>query len=299
MSSLPHDSAVAASAAAYASNPSQPSTQPASAHAPGGAGEPGTAGSPGSSGAAAAAPGHRSPLPTWAWLAGAAMLAAIVGLTTALVQRAGDEARAQRDPLAALSAPGAGDQTGDQTGPARDGRAADMGAADGPALRLADAGEPSGSRDGGTSASRTASAHSTSARTGSGAPATTGSASTDTATTEPVARCATCGTVESVRAVQVAGQGTGLGAVAGGVVGGVVGNQFGKGSGNTAMTVLGAVGGGYAGHQIEKRARSQTVYQVRVRMADGSLRTVQSATAWSVGARVRVEGNKLHSDSAS
>jgi outer membrane lipoprotein SlyB len=107
------------------------------------------------------------------------------------------------------------------------------------------------------------------------------------------ASCTHCGVVESVRAVKQKGQGTGLGAVAGGVVGGAIGNQFGRGGGRTAMTVLGAVGGGLAGNEIEKRARSETLYEVRVRMDDGSLRTLRQRTAPKQGARVVVEGNTL------
>ena len=105
--------------------------------------------------------------------------------------------------------------------------------------------------------------------------------------------CAHCGTVESVQAVKQAGEGSGLGAVAGGVLGGVVGNQIGGGNGRKAMTVLGAIGGGVAGHQIEKSVRSTTVYSVRVRMDDGTLRTVTQSQAPAVGARVKVEGSTL------
>ena len=105
--------------------------------------------------------------------------------------------------------------------------------------------------------------------------------------------CTTCGVVESVQAVQRKGEGTGIGAVAGGVVGGVVGNQIGKGNGRKAMTVLGAVGGGFAGHEIEKRARAETVYSVRVRMNDGTVRTVTRQQPVAVGARVTVNGQTL------
>lgn len=97
------------------------------------------------------------------------------------------------------------------------------------------------------------------------------------------------GTVESVVAVKHKGQGTGLGAVAGGLLGGVVGHQFGGGNGKDAMTVLGAVGGGVAGHQIERDIRSTTVFQVHIRMEDGSMRTVERATAPAVGSRVTFE----------
>ncbi len=105
--------------------------------------------------------------------------------------------------------------------------------------------------------------------------------------------CASCGVVEAVTAVRHEGEGTGLGAVAGGVLGGVVGHQIGGGNGKKAMTVLGAVGGGLAGNEIEKRQRATTVYQVQVRMADGSLRNVSQAHAIAVGQRVSVDGQHL------
>jgi outer membrane lipoprotein SlyB len=117
--------------------------------------------------------------------------------------------------------------------------------------------------------------------------------------TEPaVATCTNCGVVEGVRTVQRKGEGTGVGAVAGGVIGGVIGNQMGSGNGKKAMTVIGAVGGGVAGHEVEKRARSETVYQVRVRMDDGSLRTLTRAQAPAPGARVRIDGQQLRVVSA-
>lgn len=108
-------------------------------------------------------------------------------------------------------------------------------------------------------------------------------------------RCADCAVVESVRAVQKQGEATGLGAVGGGVVGGLLGNQVGKGHGRDAMTVIGAVGGAYAGHQIEKSARSTTQYQTTVRFEDGSVRTFTSAQAvsWQPGDRVRVVNGQL------
>ena len=81
--------------------------------------------------------------------------------------------------------------------------------------------------------------------------------------------------------------------MAGGVVGGALGNQMGHGNGRAAMTILGAIGGGLAGNEIEKRTRSETVYQVRVRMDDGSVRTLTQQTAPAAGARVAVEGQTL------
>ena len=107
--------------------------------------------------------------------------------------------------------------------------------------------------------------------------------------------CATCGKVESVAAVKQKGEGTGLGVVGGAVVGGLLGHQVGGGSGKNVATVLGAVGGGMAGNEVEKRARATTMYQVRVRMDDGSVRTITQGSAPAVGQKVTVEGSTLRS----
>ncbi|MES2956918.1 MAG: glycine zipper 2TM domain-containing protein [Pseudomonadota bacterium] len=120
--------------------------------------------------------------------------------------------------------------------------------------------------------------------------------------TEPSARaasvCASCGKVESVHAVKQKGEGSGLGVVGGAVVGGLLGSQVGGGSGKNVATVLGAVGGGVAGNEVEKRARATTAYEVRVRMDDGSLRTVRQGTAPAVGQKVTVEGSTLRTRSS-
>jgi outer membrane lipoprotein SlyB len=114
--------------------------------------------------------------------------------------------------------------------------------------------------------------------------------------------CATCGTVESSVAVQRQGKVNGvavgnttigIGTVAGGVLGGVLGNQVGGGNGKTAMTVLGAAGGAYAGNTVEKNMKKVTVYQMRVRMNDGAVRTIEQASPVAVGSSVVVEGNSL------
>ncbi|MBC7214718.1 MAG: glycine zipper 2TM domain-containing protein [Burkholderiaceae bacterium] len=102
--------------------------------------------------------------------------------------------------------------------------------------------------------------------------------------------CAVCGRVESVRAIQKSAPTSGVGAVAGGVLGGVLGNQVGGGTGRALATVAGAVGGGYLGNTIEKRSRTETVYEVRVRMDDGSVRYFQRAQSVPVGAPVVLEG---------
>ncbi|MFM9923947.1 glycine zipper 2TM domain-containing protein [Variovorax sp. H27-G14] len=106
--------------------------------------------------------------------------------------------------------------------------------------------------------------------------------------------CAVCGRVESVRPVQKRLPSTsGVGAVAGGVVGGLVGNQFGHGNGRVATTVLGAVGGGFAGNEIEKRVHTVTVYEVAVRMDNGSVRTVETKSAPPLGKPVTLKRGVL------
>jgi outer membrane lipoprotein SlyB len=106
--------------------------------------------------------------------------------------------------------------------------------------------------------------------------------------------CASCGVVEGYSAVQVKGQNNGVGAVAGGVGGALLGSKVAGRNNHTLGGVIGAVGGGLLGNAIESHERVTTAYDVRVRMADGSTRTVRQAHVPSVGQRVNVEGNALH-----
>ncbi|MDR3100695.1 MAG: glycine zipper 2TM domain-containing protein [Paraburkholderia sp.] len=109
------------------------------------------------------------------------------------------------------------------------------------------------------------------------------------------AACASCGVIEGISETRQEGHGTGIGAVGGAVAGGVVGNQFGSGNGRTAMTLLGALGGGLAGNSVEKHLRSTTSYSVRVRMDNGKMRyfTYHEAPPFQQGQRVRVEHGTL------
>ena len=108
------------------------------------------------------------------------------------------------------------------------------------------------------------------------------------------AACPDCGVVESVAAVKVQGQTNGVGAVAGGVGGALVGNRIAGSHDRTLGGVVGAVGGGLLGNAIEKHERTTTVFDVNVRMADGTLRTVRESTSPAVGEKVRVEADGLH-----
>jgi outer membrane lipoprotein SlyB len=105
--------------------------------------------------------------------------------------------------------------------------------------------------------------------------------------------CASCGTVEAVTPITRNGQGSGVGAVAGGVLGGVVGNQVGNGSGRAVATVIGAIGGGVAGNAIEKNMKKTTVYNVRIRMNDGTSRSIEQSSAPLVGSKITLDGNTM------
>lgn len=109
------------------------------------------------------------------------------------------------------------------------------------------------------------------------------------------ATCADCGVVQSVRAVEQKGEGSGVGLVAGGVVGGVLGHQIGSGRGNTVATIAGAGAGAYAGHQVEKNVKSKTTWSVAIRMDSGQVRTFTYSSQPTVreGERVKlVDGGK-------
>ena len=114
--------------------------------------------------------------------------------------------------------------------------------------------------------------------------------------------CNSCATVESVTAVQrqgpvngvaVGNQTIGLGTVAGGLIGGLLGNQVGGGNGKTLATVAGLAGGAFAGNAIEKNMKRVTVYDVRLRMDDGSRRNMEVSSTVPVGSKVIVEGKNL------
>jgi outer membrane lipoprotein SlyB len=107
----------------------------------------------------------------------------------------------------------------------------------------------------------------------------------------PVART---GTVESIREVVEQKSPSGLGMVAGGLIGGGLGSLVGNGTGRTVATVVGALGGGYVGNQVEK-GQTQVVYQIGVKIDDGSWVTIRqtSPTGLRIGDRVVVTDNSI------
>lgn len=106
--------------------------------------------------------------------------------------------------------------------------------------------------------------------------------------------CRSCGVVESVRTIKQRAEGSGLGAAGGAILGGLLGNQIGSGSGRKVATVAGAVGGAVVGNQVEGNMKASTHYEVRVRMEDGKVRTINSSAAnWQPGEAVKVVKGRL------
>jgi len=103
------------------------------------------------------------------------------------------------------------------------------------------------------------------------------------------------GTVDSIQ-IQQAPADVGVGAVVGGVVGGLLGNRVGGGSGRKVATVAGVVGGAMMGHQMERNAQMRDVYQIGIRLDDGSYQTLSqdSVADLQVGSRVRLENGRAY-----
>jgi outer membrane lipoprotein SlyB len=108
--------------------------------------------------------------------------------------------------------------------------------------------------------------------------------------------CVGCGTVESVRIVEVKdGSSNALGTIAGGILGGVIGNQVGGGSGRDAARVIGAIGGAYAGNRVQNNRNKNQVWRVTVRLQAGGTRDFDYAEdpEVKVGTRVKLDGDVL------
>jgi outer membrane lipoprotein SlyB len=108
---------------------------------------------------------------------------------------------------------------------------------------------------------------------------------------QPAARI---GTVESVVQDAVQNVNTTLGTIGGALLGGGLGSLIGGGTGQTVATVVGAVGGAYAGNQMAQRSQT-IVWRITVRYDDGGLATIQQTTAPGLrpGDRVRVTANAI------
>jgi outer membrane lipoprotein SlyB len=129
-----------------------------------------------------------------------------------------------------------------------------------------------------------------------GAPAVAAPAAAPAAPAHAAApACPECGTVTGIREINKPGSASGVGAVAGGVLGGVLGRSLGGSNHRTAGTLVGAAGGAFAGHMIEKRAKEGKTFEIGVRFDDGTSRTFNydAIPAWQAGSRVKLVNGAL------
>ena len=96
------------------------------------------------------------------------------------------------------------------------------------------------------------------------------------------------------------GQTSGAGAVLGAVVGGVLGNQVGGGSGRTAATAVGVIGGALAGNAIEGRNNAGgggevQGYRISIQLDQGGYRSYDVSNPGDLrpGDRVRVYNGQI------
>ena len=98
------------------------------------------------------------------------------------------------------------------------------------------------------------------------------------------------GVVESIKKVIIKDNGSGM--MAGALTGAVLGSVFGNGKGNDLTTLLGGLGGAYAGYQADK-ANGEELY---IRLDDGrNVVAVVKGVNIQPGDRVRVvvDGNRI------
>lgn len=104
--------------------------------------------------------------------------------------------------------------------------------------------------------------------------------------------CEACGRVTAVEIREQPGEATGVGAVVGGAIGGLVGRELARRHDHAPLVILGAIGGGVLGHHIEKRARTVSIYDVDVRMDDGTVRRLSQREPVRIGDRVQLDGDR-------
>ncbi|AJY41019.1 glycine zipper 2TM domain-containing protein [Burkholderia humptydooensis] len=101
------------------------------------------------------------------------------------------------------------------------------------------------------------------------------------------------GTVESVRAVRIQGDGGGsaLGTLGGGALGAVAGSAIGGGRGSVLTAIAGGLAGAVAGNAVGQGLSSANGVEITVRLDNGDLRSItQAATpeVFRAGERVRL-----------
>lgn len=109
------------------------------------------------------------------------------------------------------------------------------------------------------------------------------------------ALCDDCAKVTAVNVIEKEGEGGALGIIAGGAAGALLGNQVGGGTGKDIATVVGAVGGAYAGKTIEGQMKSRKVWSITVQNPFGIKKNFrfEQSPGFAVGDTVRYSGDTI------
>jgi len=86
---------------------------------------------------------------------------------------------------------------------------------------------------------------------------------------------------------------SGVGAAIGAAVGGLIASKIGDEEGKAMATIIGLLGGVWAGNAIEKQLKQKPGYRIVVRMQDNTQRTFEQEVSLPVGSQVRVQGGTL------
>ncbi len=108
--------------------------------------------------------------------------------------------------------------------------------------------------------------------------------------TAPVAFCARCGVIVSMKDIVNNSEGSGA------VVAGLIGLQLGGGRGRDIAMLAGAVGGATAGNEVEKKVKTTQASEITVLLDDGSTTVLRlaDAAAWHTGDHVKIIAGVMH-----
>jgi len=87
-----------------------------------------------------------------------------------------------------------------------------------------------------------------------------------------------------------------VGTALGAALGGLVGSQFGGGSTNTALTVAGVVGGGFAGNKIQQRIQRGHIYTTTKPICQTVLDSHDEIIGYDVAYRLGEQPGKVRMD---
>jgi len=102
------------------------------------------------------------------------------------------------------------------------------------------------------------------------------------------------GTVESIRQVDRQKYISGAGAIGGALLGAGLGSLIGGGSGKTAAVIVGALGAGIVGNELQK-SQTELIWEIGIRYDDGGYGTITQTQSpgLRIGDRVRVTDTGL------